>query len=200
MRYSIVLADPAWHYNDRLDPTRTLPYGTMSMQQIAALPVKEICQPDAALFLWATMPQLEDVMTSRIFHDWGFKFKTCAFVWVKLNHKAGTPFWGMGNWTRQNVELCLLGVRGKIQRQNKGVHQLIFAAETETLLAPRLRNKNKGEHSKKPKEVRERIVELLGDVPRVELFARERSVGWDAFGNQVAGSITLSEAASKKLF
>ena len=84
-------------------------------------------------------------------------------------------FWGMGNWTRSNAELCLLATKGNPKRQSKSVHQIIVSPIEE--------------HSKKPDEARKRIVELMGDVPRIELFAREHTPGWDVWGNEAPDSI-----------
>ena len=95
---------------------------------------------------------------------WGFAYKTAAFVWVKKNRKSGTNFWGMGQYTRANAEVCLIGI-------SKG-----FKAGEKI--------KSHG-HSKKPDIVRERIVELMGNVPRIELFARDRVPGWDAWGDEL---------------
>jgi len=89
----------------------------------------------------------------------GFGFKTVAFVWLKQNRKAKTWFYGMGFWTRINAEICLLATRGHPKRRDKGIHQLSEA------------------HSKKPDEARNRIVQLMGDLPRVELFARQSPPG-----------------------
>lgn len=104
---------------------------------------------------------------------WGFQYKTAAFVWVKKTC-GGANFWGMGAYTRANAEICLLGVTpgfkaGKMVRAHN-VHQIIEAPFEG--------------HSKKPDEARQRIVQLLGDVPRIELFARERADGWDAWGDE----------------
>ena len=83
----------------------------------------------------------------------------------------------MGRWTRSNAELCLLATRGKPKRRRADIHQVIYEA-------PR-------EHSRKPDIVRDRIVELCGDLPRLEIFAREKTPGWDVFGNQVKDSIEI---------
>ena len=105
---------------------------------------------------------------------WGFVYKTAAFVWVKTYAKSGRPFWGMGAYTRANAEVCLLGVspgfKARERIRSHRVHQVITAPFEG--------------HSKKPDETRRRIVELLGDVPRLELFARDRAPGWDAWGNE----------------
>lgn len=106
---------------------------------------------------------------------WGFEYKTAAFVWVKKARKSGGNFWGMGAYTRANAEVCLLGttkgLRAKEWVKSHRVHQIVEAPVEG--------------HSKKPDEVRRRIVELLGDVPRIELFARQRAEGWDSWGDEV---------------
>ena len=108
---------------------------------------------------------------------WGFDFKTVAFVWVKLNRMSNSLFWGMGHWTRANAEICLLATKGSPKRQAKNIHQIVIS--------------HVEEHSKKPDEVRRRIEALRGDVPRVELFARQSSTGWDVWGNEVQSDISL---------
>jgi N6-adenosine-specific RNA methylase IME4 len=112
---------------------------------------------------------------------WGFEYKTTAFTWVKTNPKSGTPFFGLGRWTRGNKEDCLLGVKGKPHRADKGVFSLMEDNRTDVLYHPVMR------HSAKPSTVRERIVTLMGDIPRVELFARERADGWHSIGNELDG-------------
>ena len=103
--------------------------------------------------------------------------KTVAFAWVKQNKKANTLFWGMGYWTRANVELCILATKGRPRRKSAGVHQVVLAPVEE--------------HSKKPDIVRDKIVTLMGDLPRIELFARQTPPGWDVWGNEVDSDITL---------
>ena len=110
---------------------------------------------------------------------WGFRYKTVAFVWLKRNRKSPSWFYGMGYWTRSNAEICLLATRGKPKRQSAGVHQFIISPIEQ--------------HSKKPDEARDKILALMGDLPRVELFARQKTPGWDAWGNEIASDITLAE-------
>ncbi len=102
--------------------------------------------------------------------SWGFQYKTVAFNWVKTTKKNKYHFGG-GNWTRSNPEICLLATKGKIKRQSASVRELCVSE---------LR-----EHSRKPDCIRDRIVELCGDLPRIELFARQKTLGWDAWGNEV---------------
>ena len=96
---------------------------------------------------------------------------------VKQNKKSDSLFWGMGYWTRSNVELCILATKGHPKRINAAVHQVIVS--------------HIEEHSKKPQEARERIVSLMGDLPRIELFARQSTPGWDVWGNEVDSSISF---------
>lgn len=183
-RYSVIYADPPWAYDDkRPRGGAEHHYRTLSLDDLAALqvdgrPVADLAAPDCALFMWATWPMLREALV--LMRAWGFTYKTCAFAWVKTNAKAGTPFVGLGRYTRGNTEVCLLGVRGKPQRVDAGVPQVLLETMAEEpLLAPR------GAHSAKPPEARERIVRLMGDVSRIELFARERAAGWAAWGNEL---------------
>lgn len=145
----------------------------MSLEEICALPVAEIAAKDSALFLWATFPMLPEAL--RVIRAWGFQYKTVAFIWLKQNRKAQTWFFGLGYWTRSNAEVCLLATRGRPRRQDKGIHQFIISPIEE--------------HSKKPDEARERIVRLMGDLPRAELFARQETPGWDVWGNEVNSTL-----------
>lgn len=168
-KYQIIYADPPWSYRDRAlagERGAGCKYNVMSMDDIKTLPVKELAEADAVLFMWVTMPMLEEAFA--VMRAWGFTYKTCAFTWIKQNKKSDSLFWGMGNWTRANAELCLLGVKGKPKRINAGVHSVITS--------------HIEEHSKKPAETRERIVKLMGDIPRIELFARQTAEGWDRWG------------------
>lgn len=168
--YSVIYADPPWSYRNK--GTRAAAdnhYQTMSLPDIQALPVQDIADKDCTLFLWATFPMLREALD--VIQAWGFAYKTAAFVWAKQNRRTQGWFLGLGNWTRSNAELCLLATRGKPQRVSAGIHSLVVAPV--------------GLHSAKPPQVRDQIVRLMGDVPRVELFARERAEGWDAWGDEV---------------
>jgi len=170
-KYKIIYADPPWKYNDRLDlqgEGADLHYKTMNIQELCNLPIKEISDEDCILFMWTTMPMLE--VSFKVIDAWGFKYKTCGFCWIKTNPKAGTIFKGIGRWVMGNAEICLLCTKGKPKRIVKNIHQVV--------MSPR------SVHSKKPDEVRKRIVQLMGDIPRIELFARQKSKGWDVWGNE----------------
>ena len=148
----------------------------MSLNDIKALSVGNLADTDCALFMWTTIPLLKDCFS--VIESWGFQYKTVAFVWIKLNKKSDTLFWGMGHWTRANAELCILATKGHPKRKSARVHQVIMSRIEE--------------HSKKPDEARNRIIELVGDLPRIELFARRKTQGWDAWGNEVACDIELN--------
>jgi N6-adenosine-specific RNA methylase IME4 len=142
---------------------------------ICALPVADIADRDCALFLWATFPNLREAF--EVITAWGFEYKTVAFTWVKRNKKSNSWFTGMGYWTRANAEICLLATKGKPKRIARNIRQIIDTPIER--------------HSKKPDAARNRIVELMGDIPRIELFAREKFDGWDVFGNEVDSDIIL---------
>lgn len=171
-KYNIIYADPPWTYRDKAKAGNRgacCKYDVMSIEDIKNLPVKKLADEDSMLFMWVTMPMLYDCFT--VIESWGFDYRTCAFVWIKQNKKSESLFWGMGNWTRSNAELCLFATKNKPKRQSARVHSVVLS---------KIR-----EHSRKPDEVRERIVELCGDLPRIELFARQPSNGWDCWGKEV---------------
>lgn len=185
-KYNIIYADPAWSYNDkRTSAGKNNPngaggalkhYKTMPTSEICELPIKEIADDNCMLFLWATSPLLPDAF--KVMEAWGFKYKTCGFVWVKMtNDLMKVRGDGIGFYTIQNAEFCLIGLKGKYWRNLTGVKQIILAPKTK--------------HSEKPSEVRERIETLCGKLPRVELFARKNYEGWDAWGNEVEKSINI---------
>jgi len=189
--YGAILADPPWRFKTwgipvwngeyRKDgtkiksPPRKIDYPTMDIDAIAALRVRELAAEDCVLFMWCIWTVLPDALT--IIESWGFKYKTCGFDWVKAHAGQIDLFrddidahMGMGYWTRANTEPCLLATRGKPKRLNADVRQGI--------IAPRR------EHSRKPEGIHARIERLVAG-PYVELFARERRPGWDAWGNEV---------------
>ena len=171
-KYQVIYADPPWSYRDKCAAGNRgagFKYQVQDIEWIKSLPVADIADDNCVLFLWATMPLLQEALDT--IAAWGFKYKTAGFAWIKQNKIQDTPFWGMGNWTRSNTEICLLAVKGKPQRVGKGVHS-VDMSKIEA-------------HSKKPVEVRDRIVRLMGDVPRIELFARNHTEGWDVWGNEV---------------
>lgn len=189
-KYDIIYADPPWSYNDSgCQGAAAKQYNTMSQEELYNLPIKRICNKDAVLFMWVTYPKLQEALD--VIRLWGFTYKSIGFQWVKLNKKAsnlsllqkiteGAPieeaifsqcFYGLGRWTRGNTEMCVIATKGKVSRIDAAVPQLVFAPI--------------GRHSSKPAVVRERIKQLMGDRPAIELFAREQVDHWDCWGNEV---------------
>ena len=169
-KYKVIYADPPWQYRvySKKGQGRSAEnhYHTMNIDDIRSLPVADI-----VLFLWITFPCLKEGIS--VMESWGFTYKTCGFNWVKRNKKKDTYFMGLGFWTRSNSEVCLIGTKGHPKRVSKAVSQICNAR----VMA----------HSKKPDEIRKRIVELCGDVPRIELFARKTADGWDCLGDEIDG-------------
>lgn len=184
-KYNIILADPPWSIQTTSQvPSgrpNSRPYIAMRMIDIFQLPVHKIAEKNCALFLWATSPLLPEALYT--INAWKFEYKCVAFTWIKKNKISDSPFWGMGWWTRSNPEYCLLALKGNPKRVSAKVHSVI--ASSDVIISP-IR-----EHSKKPDEVREKIVELCGDISRIELFARQRYDGWDAWGNEIDNDISL---------
>ena len=174
-KYKIIYADPPWQYRvySKTGQGRSAEnhYHTMNIKDIMALPVDKIADKDCILFLWITFPCLKEGI--EVMERWGFKYKTCGFNWVKRNKKKNTYFMGLGFWTRSNSEVCLIGTKGQPKRVSKSVSQICDARIME--------------HSRKPAEIRERIVELCGELPRIELFARDKVKGWDSLGDEIDG-------------
>ena len=171
-KYNIIYADPPWSYRDKASAGNrgaSFKYDVQDHKWICGLPVENISDDNCVLFLWITMPQLPNVF--EVIKEWGFVYKTCAFTWVKRNKLQPSWFWGMGNWTRANSELCLLATKGKPKRVSAAVHSVVDTPIEK--------------HSKKPNVVKDRIVQLCGDLPRIELFARQKTEGWDVWGDEL---------------
>lgn len=177
-KYNIIYADPPWEYKQSGSKTNSRGmakqhYETMTTKDICNLPIENISKENAICFMWATFPNIDQALI--VMKEWGFIYKTAAFVWIKKNKKSNTNFWGMGAYTRANAEICLIGIKNKTKAKDlvksHAVHQII---ESPIEI-----------HSKKPDIVREKILELLGDIPRIELFARQSVKGWDCWGNEV---------------
>lgn len=187
-KYNIIYADPPWQYNSRMalghGAKRSSAedyYNVMTLEEICGLQgaIDNITADDCVLFMWVTFPKLYEAQY--VLGAWGFTYKTVAFNWVKRNkifnperaneHGGIDDFMGQGRWTRQNAEICLLATKGKPKRQSAKVRQIIYSPIRE--------------HSRKPDETRDRIVELCGDIPRIELFARQFTDGWDCWGDEV---------------
>jgi len=179
-RYQIIYADPPWDYRGQLQHTGSggdttggavRHYPTMSGHELASMDVPGICDPlQSLLFMWSSNPHLPEAL--HLMGAWGFKWATVAFVWDK--HKVNP-----GYYTMSQVELCLVGKRGRIPqpRGARNVRQFVSS--------PR------GAHSAKPEEVRQRIEQMFPTQDKIELFARSKTPGWDYWGNGVGKSDPL---------
>ena len=168
-KYKIIYADLPLTYDDKAlagNRGAGCKYDLMTDEELLNLPIAGIADDDCILFLWATYPKLQ--LCLDCIKSWGFQYKTVAFTWVKKNGN-GTNFMGMGGWTRANAEIVLLATKGYPKRINAGINQII-----ETI--PK-------EHSKKPDIIRSKILQLVGDLSRIELFPRTLISGWDTWGN-----------------
>ena len=180
-KYQIIYADPPWKYQDKSKSHgggAESHYPCLSIAEICALSIGDIAEDDSVLLMWVTMPMLE--VGFEVIKSWGFKYKTCAFTWVKTN-KDGSLYMGMGRHTRANAEICLLATRGK------GVPR-VDASIRNTVLLPRTK------HSEKPDYFRKEIRFLYGIHPtKIELFSRKQDVdGFDVWGNEVESDIELT--------
>ena len=166
-KYKIIYADPPWKYDDEgCQGTAKNHYDTLSNEEICNLPIRELADDNCVLFIWGTYPKLPELL--EVIKAWGFEYKSIAFQWIKKNKQDGKYFYGLGRWTRGNTEGCFIATKGKPKRISESVFQIIESP---------LR-----EHSRKPDIVRQKIIKLIGDLPRIELFARQRFDGWDVWG------------------
>ncbi len=177
-KYNIIYADPPWRFGSKAyqDGNRdmlkleTTQYDTMTIPELKQLPVKNLLASDAVCFMWVTDAHLKEGID--LLESWGFKYKTVAFNWLKT-YSSGEYCVNYAPWTLKSWELCLLGTKGSMGKHKlkNNVKGLCIAERTE--------------HSKKPDVVREKIRELFGDTPKIELFARQHCQGWDCWGNEV---------------
>jgi N6-adenosine-specific RNA methylase IME4 len=161
--YDIIYADPPWKYSFSKSGNRKVEnhYPTMTLEEIKSIKVP--AKKDCILFLWATAPKL--IESIEVLKSWGFTYKTHC-IWNK-------EIIGMGYWFRGQHELLLVGTKGKIsppdiQHRFSSIH-----------------SEKRNKHSKKPDYYRNWISSAFPDKTKIELFARERIVGWDAWGNEV---------------
>ena len=169
-KYQIIYADPPWRYDfckDNADKVE-VHYPTMTLQHICALKIPS--EDNAVLYLWATAPKLLEAL--EVMKAWGFNYKTSA-IWDK-------GWIGMGYWFRGQHELLLVGIKGK------------FSPPIPILRESSVYREKKNKHSKKPQYFRELIDKQFPDKTKLELFARQRNIGWDAWGNEVASDIELT--------
>lgn len=184
MKYDVILADPPWAFrvwNRDTGAGRSAEahYPTMSLAELCALPVKDLAADNCALFLWAVWPSIFEYVPP-LLDDWGFTYKTNAFLWVKSNKSGFGHFMGMGYYTRANSEPCLLAIKGKMPVSDRGVTEILYSPVRE--------------HSRKPDDQYNKIQRLYPGRRYIELFARRKWPGWDSWGNQVPSDVQINGA------
>jgi len=174
-KYSVLYADPPWDYAGKTQHTSGEfkegmsakdHYNTMTLEELKNLKIQEKTEDDCLLFLWTSSPHLEQAL--ELMKAWGFDYKTIAFVWDKQKTNPGY-------YTLSQVEICLVGKKGKFPTPRGSRKERQFLSEM------------RGVHSKKPDEIRQRITKMFPTQKKLELFARQTSDGWDVWGNEVDG-------------
>ena len=163
-KYRIIYADPPWKYGNAMPEYVTEPqdyYLLMNTEDICAMPIKDITEKDAVLFLWSTSPHLPEAL--EVAKAWGFTYKT-TFIWDKIKHN-------MGHYNSVRHEILLVCTKGACTPDVKRLFDSVVSEE-------------RTEHSKKPNVFREIIETIYTYGNKIELFARETPEGWDVFGNQ----------------
>ena len=181
-KYKIIYCDPPWSFNSKkaggnMTSGALAKYPTMTMAELKAMDVAALCEDDCILIMWYVGSQPQEALD--LCKSWGFTIKNInGFVWGKLTVKLKL-FFGMGFYTRAGTESALIAVKGKPGNlvADHGVRAFRQAVV--------------GRHSAKPPEFRDDIVKMCGDAPRLEMFAREATPGWDVFGNEAPGSIKI---------
>lgn len=165
----------------------------MKVEEICKLPVHKIAERNCVLFMWATFPtqfnQIDPSITSvgQVAKAWGFNYRTLGFLWIKTN-SDGTTWHGVGAYAKSNPEPCYMFVRGDVGRLMKrkdGVQIVTEPKKKLSVISNRVSSvvyDQRREHSTKPSIVRDKIVQLFGNVSRAELFARSPADGWDSYG------------------
>jgi N6-adenosine-specific RNA methylase IME4 len=165
-KYRVIYADPPWEYpreqhsREEQETTLSSHYQSLSLEKLCAMPVKDIAQDDAVLFLWTTSPKLEE--SFEVIKAWGFTYKT-SMVWDKIKHNVGY-------YVSVRHEFLLISTRGSCTPDVPDLHDSVVSIE-------------RGEHSEKPDYFRELIDKMYPDGRRIELFARKPSQGWEVYGN-----------------
>ena len=169
MKFKTIYADPPWYFNDKLDPTRHKPYSTLTVEELKDLPIEEISDTQAHLYLWSPNVLLREAL--EVMDSWGYTYKT-YIVWLKITAR-GKLWFGMGHYFRASTEILLFGVRGSLKTRSKSLRNLIIA-------------KKPSYHSGKPLEAYD-LIEEASYPPRLELFSRNVREGWECIGYDVDG-------------
>jgi len=192
-KYQIIYADPPWLFHRKMKSSgkggsylaleRHYKTKTTKFNDLKKLNVAGITAETAMCFMWTTDGHIKQAID--LMESWGFKYKTVGFYWIK-KYQSGKQVCFMGAYTMKCGELCLLGTKGSATK-------LIKNPKVRSLL-----EEKRQEHSKKPDEARKRIVSFVGDIPRIELFARQKTEGWDVWGDEVESDIDLSPLKDNK--
>lgn len=167
-KYQVIYADPPWPHKSGSEH-KIVSYPTMTIPEICCLKVSDICADDCVLFLWTTDKYLPAAL--KVMEAWGFRYVTIGFVWLKLTVN-NLISWMVGGWTVKATEICLLGTKGSPTKLLRFKPKQFVKAQRTI-------------HSGKPEVIRKSIDKMFGSIPRIELFARKRSPGWDVWGNEV---------------
>lgn len=183
-KYNVIYVDPPWHYQsgrvqdagrkpDRLEENH---YPTMTLEEIKNLDVEGLTDKDCICFMWVTDSHLKEGI--EVLESWGFTYKTIGFNWIK-KYKSGAFCVNNAPWTLKSWELCLIGIKGKMSKYKtkNNVQGLVFSVRRE--------------HSRKPDEVRQSINAMFENCPKLELFARQKTQGWDVWGNEIQSDIAI---------
>ncbi len=164
-KYNLIYADPPWQYTFGFDihGAADRHYATMSIDDLCNLPIRDLAEDNAVLFLWTTSPKLFDAHD--VIKAWGFEYKT-SFVWDKVKHV-------MGHYNSVRHEFLLLCIKGSFPKQSDTLHDSVIEIE------------RSDEHSEKPEYFRQLIETMYPLSKKIELFARRKSEGWDAWGNEL---------------
>jgi len=200
-KYEIIYADPAWSFRNKntggsMKSGASAHYPTMTVEEMCNLNIQSISNQNCILFMWWVPSQPKEAI--KLAESWGFEVKVMtAFNWVKLSSKTAKLDFGMGFYTRGGSEPCLIGTKGdkSVEIEIEGSEPCLIATKGKIKrISASVRSvvmAKKEKHSAKPNVFREEIVKLMGDVPRIELFARKKVKGWDAWGNEVKKSIHI---------
>lgn len=189
-KYKLILADPPWDFTNKktggsMRSAANQKYVTTDIKALEQLDVNSIADDDCLLAMWwvGAMPQ----EAIDLVNSWGFRIVNMnGIVWNKLT-QHDKPYFGMGFYTRAGSESIILAVKGKFKPASHSV-RAVFHAEAQIQFEAKVRA-----HSEKPAQVHDMLVELAGDVPRLEMFARRPVDGWDLFGNQAQDSIDIKQ-------
>lgn len=204
-KYQLIYADPPWAFSNQntggsMKSSAQAKYTVTSTEDLKRLDVGSIADDNCVLVMWYVGAMPQDAID--LVKSWGFTLKNMnGFVWNKLTVN-NNPFFGMGFWTRAGSESAIIATKGKPTPACRSVRAVgnYDSQSLDEVLAHLcyVGTYQNIRHSQKPDEFRDKCVELMGDVPRLEMFARTKTKGWDVFGNEVKGSIDIPLKSEQK--